>query len=211
MFPTLAELTVRREEVRYTDVRRSAVADSYGRFGEDFSEAHLEDFVRRRLLEAFPPVDSDRVVINVRRGDHYSDHTVRGLFALDVDAYLRVAVPRVLTQRPVSAVHVVSDGLDWCRARLGWIETEMQLPLSFATGAQGAAADLATVATARRLIVTNSTFSYWAGYVHDVLYPGTHADVWAPRFFSRGQDDWSAWQLNPRWSVVEDIPGGWNS
>ena len=210
-FPSLAELTVSPQEVRHTDVRRSAVTESYGRFGEDFSKEQLHDFVCRRLLRAFEPVDSDRVVVNVRRGDYYTDHTVRGYFAFDVDAYLRVALPRVVDQRPVSSVHVVSDGLDWCRTRLGWVETELGLPLTFATGSEGAAGDLVTVATARRLVVTNSTFSYWGAYVRDVLYPGSHADVWAPRFFSRWQDDCSAWQLDPRWSVVEDIPGGWNS
>lgn len=211
VFPTLGELTIRPDEVRYSDVRRSPVTESYGRFGEDFDEEHLHGFVRRRLLGAFQTVDDDRVVVNVRRGDYYADHTVRGYFGFDVDAYLQVALPRVVDQRPVSAVHVVSDGLNWCRARLGWVETELGLPLTFATGSEGAQADLVTVATARRLVVTNSTFSYWAGYVHDVLYPGSHADVWAPRFFSRSQEDRSAWQLDPRWSVVEDIPGGWDS
>ena len=211
VFPSLAELTVRRDEVRRSDVRRSAVSESYGRLGEDFDQEHLHDFVRRRLLCTFKSVDDDRVVVNVRRGDYYADHNVRGYFAFDVDAYLQVALPRVVDQRPVSEVHVVSDGLDWCRARLGWVETRLGLPLTFATGSGGPAADFETAATARRLVATNSTFSYWAGYVHDVLYPGSQADVWAPRFFSRWQDDYSAWQLDPRWSIVEHIPGGWNS
>ncbi len=211
VFPGLAELSVRRDEVRIRDIRRSAVNESYGRFGKDFSEEQLQSFVRRRLLVAFDPVDDDRLVVNIRRGDYYADHTVRGYFGFDVEAYLRVAIARVIEQRPVDSVHVVSDGLDWCRARLGWVGTEMGLPLSFASGSEGAAKDLVTVATARRLLITNSTFSYWGGYVHDVLYPDHHADVWAPRFFSRWQDDRSAWQLDPRWSIVEDIPGGWDS
>lgn len=211
VFPSLEGLTVGPDEVRVRDVRRSPVTESYGRFGEDFSKEHLHDFVRRHLVGAFSPVADDRVVVNVRRGDFYSDHTVRGYFGFDVEAYLRVALPQVVAQRPVSSVHVVSDGLDWCRARLGWVESELGVPVTFATGSEGAAADLATVATARRLVMTNSTFTYWGGYVHDVLYPGHEEDVWAPRFFSRWQDDRSAWQLNPGWSVVEDIPGGWDS
>ena len=210
-FPTLSELAVTPEQVQRRDIRRSAVAHSYGWFGEDFTEEQLHDFIRRRLLSAFSASDTDTVVVNIRRGDYYSDRAVRGYFGMDLNAYLSVAVPRLLEQRPAGALYVVSDGLDWCRARMGWIEQELGVRLTFAPEADGALANLEDVATARRILMTNSTFSYWAGYIHDVLYPNTEADVWAPRFFNRWQPDHSSQQLNPRWSVVEDIPGGWDS
>jgi hypothetical protein len=210
-FPSLRDLTTPQVDIRLTDIRRSAVSQSYGRFGEDFTRTHLEDFIRRRLIHAFAPSHDDAVVLNIRRGDYYDDRHVRGYFSFDLDAYLRTAVPALLRQRGASEIHIVSDGMEWCRARSGWIERDLGIPVTFASTTGGPLADLVTVATARRILMTNSTFSYWAGYIHDVLYPNSEADVWAPRFFSRWQTDYSAWQLNPEWSVVEDIPGGWDS
>ena len=191
-FPALADLAVTPADVSSRDIRRSAVSESYGRFGDDFTEEHLNDFVRRRLLGAFSPSTVDTVVVNIRRGDYYDDPAVRGYFGMDLNAYLRAAVPRVLEQRPAGELHVVSDGLDWWRVRMGWIEEELGVPVTFDRETATPLENLVDVATSRRILMTNSTFSYWAGYIHDVLYPGTEADVWAPRFCSRWQPDHSA-------------------
>ena len=210
-FPALRPLSVAPGAVKFRDIRRSAVSHSYGRFGQDFTERHLSDFIRRRLLDVFTPTLTESIVVNIRRGDYYHDRSVRGYFAIDLNAYLREALPRMLDQRPATEIRVVSDGIDWCRDRMTWIETELGVEVLYSAQTDGPLADLTAVATTRRLLLTNSTFSYWAGYIHDVLYPGSEQDVWAPRFFSRWQPDYSAWQLNPRWSVIDDIPGGWDS
>lgn len=209
-FPRLGDLAIPRKAVKPTDARRTAMA-SYGRFGEDFTREEVHDFVTQVLpLGVADPTD-DSIVINVRRGDYYSVPEHRGALGFDVDQYLRVTVPAAIeAQGPVRRIHVVSDGPDWCRARLGWLADWCD-QLTWADPADPPARNFRDVATARRIIMTNSTFSYWAGYVHDVVHPGAESSVWGPWFFMRGIEGGRAWQLDPRWSIVRDIPGGWDS
>ena len=209
VFPALRELTVLREDVAFTAMRRSAVRHSYGRFGDDFSPCELTAFIRAHLTNAGPREVEDRLVVNVRRGDYFSDPSVRGYFGFDQDAYLRQAVAAIHQQETIQSVLVVSDGIGWCRDRLGWLD-DFATDVRFASGSTPAD-DFWTVATSRRILMTNSTFSYWAAHVHDVLLPDGAAHVWAPAFFSRWQPDHRSWGLDPRWSVVQDIPGGWDS
>lgn len=108
----------------------------------------------------------------------------------------------------VVSIHVVSDGIDWCHARLGWLAD--YAPLTFADG-ETPMQNLVTVATARRLVLTNSTFSYWGAYISNVLHRDNHAHVHAPWFHARTIADGRAYQLDPRWTIIENIPGGWDS
>lgn len=59
--------------------------------------------------------------------------------------------------------------------------------------------------------MTNSTFSYWCAYISNVLHRDNYAEVYAPWFHARTIDGGRAYQLDPRWSVITDIPGGWDS
>ncbi len=60
------------------------------------------------------------MTVNVRRGDYYSDPVFRGRYSFDIEAYLDVALARAVEMAgPVDHVLVVSDGIEWCRARLG--------------------------------------------------------------------------------------------
>ena len=214
LFPALGDLVVRRSQVHPTDRRQP---DEWGMgYGRDFNTAELEEFCRQRLLSApvldaagAPFADPDALVINVRRGDYYSNPTFRGMYSFDVEAYLRLAVGQAAAERPIGRLHVVSDGSDWCRARLGWL-AEHADELSFSSPADGPAQNLREVATAQRLVLTNSTFSYWAGYLATTAH-GRPDQVWAPWFHARIFDGGRAFQLDPRWRIVRDIPGGWDS
>ena len=63
------------------------------------------------------------------------------------------------------------------------------------------------LATARRLILTHSTFGYWGAHFSNGLYGDNHADVIVPWFHDRTMWSGAASQLNPAWTVVKDIPG----
>lgn len=209
-YPRLAELAIRPEHVSFRDGRVTALG-SYGRFGEDFTRSELHEFVVEFLPTAAVGWRDDTVVINVRRGDYYSVPANRGALGFDVSEYLRVAVSTMIrTQGPVGRLHVVSDGQDWCHAKLPWLADHCE-ELTFAPSTDASAQNFREVATSPRVILTNSTFSYWAGYVHDVTHPGRESAVWAPSFFARGHNGGQAWQLDPAWSIVQDIPGGWDS
>lgn len=215
-FPNLAGLGVAASDIAFRDRRRSAVAVDYGTFGVNFTADELGDFIRTRLLSSplfaqATSSDEDVLVVNVRRGDYYSVPEFRGQFGFDVDAYLDVAVTASVEAdgRP-DRIHVVSDGFDWCRARLGWLSDHAPL-VTYADPADGPRHNLTEVSSAKRLVLANSTFSYWCGYISTVLHPEDAAKVWAPSFFGRTARGYRSWHLNPQWSVVEDIPGGWDS
>lgn len=209
-FPTLEALATPREDVRLTDQRLSVYAHSFGRFGEDFTRAQLDGFVRSHLAPSIQTAgDPDMLVVNVRRGDYFDVPENRVGFAMDQDAYLRVAVRRVFDLGQPRRIRVVSDGIDWCRARLGWMR-DFAGDVAFAEQSSPAA-DFAAIATAGHLVITNSTFSYWGGYVRDVLAPEGASPVVAPRFFHRTIKGGRTWPMPPEWAAVEDIPGGWDS
>ena len=210
-FPTMEPLVIARRDVRFRDLR---ALGTYQGFGENFSAPELEGFLQRRVLPStgllgLDPyeVDPRRVVVNVRRGDYYSNPEFRRRFGFNIVGYLREAF-RLAAWDDISAIHVVSDGLDWCRTNLAWLDEVA--PLSFATEGDGAMANLREVASARRLVLTNSTFSYWAGYISNVLHGDNHAEVVAPLFHDRTICDGLAYQLDPRWTAVRCLPNGWD-
>jgi hypothetical protein len=212
--PRLAELTIDRAEMRLLDWRE--VYPYYQEFGRDFTREQLEAFVRERLLDAplLQGLDEitpsmDTIALNIRRGDYYSDVRFRGMYSFDIAEYVRLALAGTLAQDgPASHLRVVSDDPDWCRLKLGFLADQHSVtyvepgrPLEHFWELCGA----------RRLILTNSTFSYWGAYVSNVVHGDNHQQVWAPWFHRRDIHDGRAWQLDPRWSVVRDLPGGWDS
>ncbi len=210
-FPTMQSLVVSRDAVRFRDLRALGY---FQRFGEAYSADELAAFIRRRVLPVpglagITPkaVDPRRVVVNVRRGDYYSNPTFRARFGFNITSYLRAAFEQA-EWGDISGIHVVSDGLDWCRDNLGWLRDIA--PLTFAAEGEGPMANLREVASSRRVVLTNSTFSYWAGYIGGVVHGDNHRDVLVPWFHDRKVNGGAAYQLDPRWSVVESIDGGWD-
>jgi glycosyl transferase family 11 len=206
-------LVVRRPEVGLTD-RREPGAPFV--FGEDFTRGQLESFLDDVVLPsslsdptAATLLHPDDVVVVVRRGDYWSVPEFRSRYAFDTDSYLRAALAlQEEAGGPIGRVHVVSDGLGWCRAHLGWL-ADGGRRLTFATADQTPRDHFATMVGARRLVVTNTTFGYWGGYGATRRH-GEGSIVVAPRFHARGIPRGErAVNLDPRWSIVETIAGGW--
>ena len=214
LFEGLAPYSVSRQEVRFTDQRVrpwERVADGRPWFSFDqldafLAAAGLDESVRRRAeAEGLAP-RTDQLVVNVRRGDYYDNPTYRADFGFDVEAYLRHAVSASLERDgPVRRVRVVSDGIPWCRAHLSWLDERVE-EVSYAEGGSPER-DLLEVASSPRLVITNSTFSYWAAYLSNAIH-GRHAETWTPRFFRRTGAPTT--DLDPRWTIVESLPGGWD-
>lgn len=206
-FPALEGLSITRGDVRLRD-RRHMNLRQHGRFGDSFTRVDLESFVTRRLLTGpgldGPATSPSEVVVNVRRGDYYSNAAIAAEFGFDQVSYVRRATDAVLAAGGApSAFVVVSDDPAWCRENLAWLADRAEVRFA---PRDGPVSDFRAVATARRAVLTNSTFSYWGGYVSGVLHGGD-SQVWAPSFFSRRQEGARPWHLDPRWHVVEVDPG----
>lgn len=208
-FPAMTELLVARSDLRLLDNR---LLDYYQHFPAE--RDLLASFITQRVLsspdlpaEADP--DESTVTVNVRRGDYYSVPKFRGNYGFDIASYVQVAMAGAAEQAPISSVAVVSDDPDWCRLKLGWLADFGEV--RFQDPGDGPWQNFVQLARARRLVLANSSFSYWAAYTSNVWHGDNHHLVWAPIFHNRGINYGRAWQLDPQWSIVDDIPGGWNA
>ena len=202
--------TIARDEVRLTDKRAPGF---YQGWGVHYWPEHVERFVGLALRQTVLPMedetDPERVVVNVRRGDYFEPSFARR-YAFDQEAYLRVALDRAAdVGAPVRRVHVVSDDILWCRDALAWLGDDAEL--TFAPEHPTPAEDFATLASARRLVLTNSTFGYWAAHFSNGVHGDNHQDVVVPWFHDRTMWSGASYHLNPAWTVVRDIPGGWGA
>lgn len=222
VLPALRGLVLAPDEIRFTDRRVMPWSESERAGGgrdavpphQPIDLASVEQFLREHVLpgsrlrehavDCLPP---DALVVNVRRGDYYSNPEIRLQYGFDVVAYLRIAVAGAIERNGVPPlIQVVSDDVEWCRRELAWMSdvAEVRVPPS-----EGPISDFSIVSGARRLVITNSTFSYWAAHVSNMTHGDNHAEIWASRFFDRTQNGGRSWLLDERWSIVEDLPGGW--
>lgn len=196
LLPSLGELTIAREDLRFRD-RREWHENSWNqRFDEDFTRAELQDFIRDVIAPFVTPDHSGALVVNIRRGDYYDNPGLRRIYGFDQIGYLAEALRRV---EPAERLLVVSDDPDWCRDNLDALLRETGATVEYAP--RDPASNFLAVAASRRLIGTNSTFSYWGGYIAGVL----HADpvIVMPRFHARLGDTTEAYQLDPEWTAVD--------
>lgn len=206
LFPGLEDLLVPAGAVRFHDRRMHIPRGFLQGFGSDFTRADLAAFVSARLaaspsfrdrLAALPEAPLGTLVVNVRRGDYYADEPFRRVFGFDVAPYLAQAIAAAEDAEPVRRILVVSDDPDWCTRTLAGLGIAPPEGVQ-ARPAGDPVADFVAVAGARRAVITNSTFSYWAAYVGAELHGPGHR-VWAPDFHSRDVDAGRPWQHDPRW------------
>lgn len=219
-FPeAVSAFTIDRADLSFFNPR--IVGPLYQRFGEDFSARELEQFIDEFVLRHGSPFGdlvastepAGDLAINIRRGDYYSNARFRGRYSFDVVEYVRTALQQARADAPVSRVLIISDDLEWCRLKLAPVLTDVDVVYPDADA--DPALQLALLAVAPRLILTNSTFSYWAGYLSNRVHAvegslPNHGQVYAPWFHSREWNEGEADQVDPRWSIIRTIPGGWD-
>lgn len=212
---TAERLVVTRDQVRLTDRReRGLFAD----FGVSFDVPQLYAFIESVIAPVIDPTRlpadqrlTDRdVLVNVRRGDYFSVEAHRVRYAFDLGEYLDAALRRSReVGGPIDRIHVVSDDVAWCEQNLPGLIGDFPSRITFEDQGLPPQAHLALLADAPRLVLANSTFSYWGGYLSEWRHRRPEQIV-APRFHARDANDGAAWQLDPRWSIVRDLPSNWS-
>lgn len=201
LWPALNSLNVARAAIRRTDRHLDVPSLHFQQFGVDFTREQLDDFISSFLLSdglaaIMEAPDPTALTVNVRRGDYYSRPDYRSRYGMDTDAYLRSAVA---AHRLVSDIHrvvVVSDDPDWCTDNLHWLREIGPVDVRRESAVQ----NLATLASATNLILSNSTFSYWGGYLAGSKMTTCHVTV--PRFHVADLNGGVAWQHDPSWHVI---------
>lgn len=211
VFPELRRrLFIDPSDVRFTDRRlmpwSGRIDSEPDRYENPHLTAYINDVLLPASLVAARPEDigDDALVVNVRRGDYFSVPEHRAAFGIDSAAYTLAAVETAVQEGGTpSEIVIVSDDTAWCREHLQRLEEHA--PVRVREGAM--VDDLSALVHAPRLVLPNSTFSYWGGYIGDALAPGRQ--VVAPWFFTRTANGGKAWQLRPGWRRLDEIPGGW--
>lgn len=204
------ELSIETSALRPFDRREWPPQNQLQNVGLDFTPTQLEAFVRRyllssRLLAHLRPGRNDEVVLNVRRGDYYSDPRFKELYGFDIASYVGVALQQVERMGAVRHITVISDDLGWCRRHLHHLLHSSVSSVSYGGRAPGPRGDFRTLATAQRLIGSNSSFCYWGAYVSSTVFDYTN-HILMPGFMSTKDDPI---QLLESWDVVSEVPGGW--
>ena len=197
-FPALRDLMVDR--IRTFDRREHIPPLFYQEYGEDFDESDISGFAASILRLPTPALfDSDTVTVNVRRGDYYESAARRDELGFDVPDYLKRALTRAGAEREIKSCRVVSDDLEWAAravacARPGLPISELVIgpPIDH----------FIALARSARLVLANSSFSYWGAYVSTVLHAPRQISVYAPDLSTRAKLGGRAWQLAPWWKTV---------
>ncbi|GAA5108175.1 hypothetical protein GCM10023339_06900 [Alloalcanivorax gelatiniphagus] len=216
-FPSVEPWLVEAADVAALDQRAHVWADPAAHSGDPrgYTDASRAAFVREWLLTS-PALAAvtrselaadDVLTLNVRRGDYYSNPAHRPEFAIDLAAYLELAVRSAVQQDGrVRRVHVVSDDPAWCRQHLAWL-SEIANEVTFPGPDDGPIDNFRDICSARRLVISNSTFSLWGAAVAGVALGDTR--VWAPAFFQRSYGPGRCYEYDAQWSFIDQLPGGW--
>jgi hypothetical protein len=199
-FPALRGLSVNR--TRIYDQREHIPPLFYQAYGQDFTQDELTRFVRDILpIPGLLSFDPDTVTVNVRRGDYYQSPERSDEFGFDIPSYLTTAFGLAEARGPLNRVVVVSDDVEWA----GRAVTAARPNLDHCELIHGSPVEqFLILARSPRLILANSTFSYWGAYLSDVIHG--QADVWAPDLHSRAAMAGRAWQHAPWWTTVATVP-----
>lgn len=168
-FPKLQELTKDSTHLRFRSMRIIGFSQ---KIRELFSEQEINSFIDtyllsdsfvRRQQRAQETVTSQSLVINIRRGDYYSNPLVHQDFGIDTVEYVKTALRLATKNQVPDKVVVVSDDLAWCRENLSFLAETA--PAIFEKLGADMFDDLATISVASHLILTNTTFGYWGAYI----------------------------------------------
>lgn len=146
-----------------------------------------------------PPVFAggaeETVAVHIRRGD-YLEHPFR--MVCDREYFLRaMAFLRRTLARP--QFHIFSDDPSWCREHFAGEDVQIRDPGCNAD----ALGDLAAMAACRHQIISNSTFSWWAGW----LNPNPEKYVVSPeRWTNDGSETLEARRF-PGLRTLAELPG----
>lgn len=178
----------------------------------DFSKADLHAFINKdleedinRLLHENPHAFD--VVFNIRRGDFYKKE-YKYLYGFDQLTYLK----QVVSSRSIpldATIAIISDDIDWCKENLSFL-TDVFVKVTFLDTTPIEA--FIECIKAHQLVITNSTFSYWAAYLNTYFSPEhiIYAPSYSTKKIKKGKqisalDHWRIIPVTPYTSILFEM------
>ena len=135
------------------------------------------------------------IAVHVRRGDYAHTTTLRPSVRPLPLSYYRNAVERLSEGRSVSRLVIFSDDIAWCRDNF-----DLGIPCDFVVRddvASSSVRDLIALSHCSRLIIANSTFSWWAAWIASQRGSVVASPlVW---FSKAPQNKWTDWMIPSGW------------
>ena len=204
LFPTLEKYLLRDEDLNSWD-NIYTISNYYQFCDEDFNLMELEKFVKNHFL-SHPEIlkrkneHSRELIINVRRGDFYSQENIN-VYGFDIVNFVALCLHN-LHEFDFESYVVYSDDIPWCKANLAALNVAgKELTYKNNLTPEEVFFDLAS---AKNIILSNSTFCYWAAYISTFLY-GEKSIVLGPNFGNRKEGFYLPKQYLPQWHVIADF------
>jgi hypothetical protein len=201
-FPRLVDYTVQRPGP--FDRREAIPKLFYQRYGFDFTTADLTEFISSVLdVDLEPASQSATITVNLRRGDYYESSRRIATLGFDVGDYLRSALALARSISPVEGMRLVSDDNEWAVGAVA--QAVPELPIAEVIPGPPPN-QLRALARSSRLILANSTFSYWGAYMSEVVHDPQHVEVYVPALHARNLNGGEPWQHAQAWHAVSTRP-----
>lgn len=157
--------TYREARVRLANGRRPVRLRGLFQDVDDF--AQYRDLLSARISMPDTGSDQDFAVVHVRRGDYVANPKYAATFGICSEAYYLRSLSEIAPSLPVK---IVSDDPVWCEdfVRRNRIENAEVISGAGRTHFD----DLAMIASASQIVMSNSTFSWWGAFLSsaDVVY-----------------------------------------
>lgn len=205
-FPQLQEFVIKETEVKFYH-NKDNTNNFYQVFNSHFTLDQLNTFIEEYLIENIKTtlkckVKPSALCINVRRGDFYEKGN-SSIYGYDQIGFLKHVFENHMTSNFFENIKIVSDDMEWCEKELGFLD-KYTSQLVFPEFTIPVIDSFAEVINSHSLILSNSTFSFWAAYISNYLYENTK-QTYCPIFGSRRIENTDLYQTNPSWNIISDF------
>lgn len=210
-FPGLKKYVIEEKEVKFYHKKDSS-NQFYQVFGEDFVENQLNEFIREHLLSSqfvkaflnqLPEPDADELTINIRRGDFYEKGN-SSIYGYDQIEFIKHIFDNYFKNKNWKQINILSDDMNWCQDNFKFLEERTHRLHYPDLKEDKAISSFLWVAKSKNLVLSNSTFSFWAAYISNDLYQ-SQDNTFCPIFGSRRIENTDLYQYNPKWVMVRDF------
>ncbi|WP_165570233.1 alpha-1,2-fucosyltransferase [Chryseobacterium sp. FH1] len=206
LFPQLSEFVVKEEDIRFYH-EKDKDNNFYQVFGTHFTLEQLNGFIKKYLIDNVrnnlkQSQEPSKLCINVRRGDFYEKGN-SSIYGYDQIGFIRHVFEVHLSSSYFQNIKIVSDNMMWCRQELQFLK-KYTAELTFPDFQNPVTDSFLEVINSEELILSNSTFSFWAAYISNYMYENTQ-QTYCPIFGSRKIKNTDLYQTNPNWNIISDF------